>query len=112
MSEKLYKLVIFVPETHLEKVRTAICEAGAGHIGNYDYCTFVTHGIGTFRGLKGANPAIGKVGKIEEVKEARLETIVPKAKLKKVIAAMKKSHPYEEVAYDIHQLHPHPIISI
>jgi len=99
-----YKLVVFVPQDHLEKVRIAICDAGAGKIGNYDNCTFITPGIGTFRPLEGANPAIGEVGKLERVGEARLETIVLEKDLKTVIAAMKKAHPYEEVAYDLFKL--------
>ena len=101
---KKYKLVIFVPQTHLEKVRIAICEAGAGHIGNYDNCTFMSSGIGTFRPLEGANPSIGKVGKLERVGEARLETIVLEKDLQNVISAMKSAHPYEEVAYDLYSL--------
>lgn len=99
-----YKLVVFVPQTHLEKVRLAICDAGAGKIGNYDNCTFMSSGIGTFRPLEGANPKIGEVGKLERVGEARLETIVLEKDLKNVIDAMKKNHPYEEVAYDLFKL--------
>lgn len=99
-----YKLVVFVPRTHLEKVRAAICGAGAGRIGNYDNCAFISAGIGTFRALKGANPALGKIGKIKRVGEARVETIVLKKHLKNVIAAMKKAHSYEEIAYDVYKL--------
>ena len=102
MKAKYCKLVIFVPRTHLEKVRKAVCEAGAGKIGNkYDGCTFTTEGIGTFRPLKGARPFSGRAGKPAKVKEARLETIVAKKDLKKVIAAMLAIHPYEEPAYDV-----------
>lgn len=102
---KYYKLVIFVPRSHLEKVSTAICRAGAGKIGGkYDHCTFYTFGTGTFRPLSGAKPYLGKRGKIEKVREARLETIVSKKDLKKVIAAMKKAHPYEEPAFDVYRL--------
>jgi len=101
----MYKLVLFVPEKALEKVRKAICSAGAGKIGGkYDNCTFFMKGIGTFRPLKGARPNIGKVGKLEKVKEYRLETIVPGKILKKVIVAMKRAHPYEEPAYDVYPL--------
>ncbi|MBI5701556.1 hypothetical protein HZC34_06950 [Candidatus Saganbacteria bacterium] len=104
-KDTLYKLVVFVPPTHVEQVRVAVCFAGAGKIGkNYDNCAFMSPGIGTFRPLKGAKPFIGKVGQIERVGEARLETIVPKKDLKKAIAAMKKAHPYEEPAFDVYQL--------
>ena len=101
---KNYKLVVFVPQTHLEQLRLAVCNAGAGKIGKYDNCTFMTSGIGSFRPLKGAKPYQGKLGKIERVGEARLETSLPASKLKKVMAAMKKAHPYEEIAYDIYKL--------
>src|SRR5690606_30753813 len=77
-SDSLTKLVVFVPKTHLEAVREAICEAGAGHIGNYDFCTFGTTGTGTFRGGEGTDPFIGKAGKLEQADEIRLETILPR----------------------------------
>lgn len=99
---KYFKLVVFVPVKYLEPLRAAVCAAGAGRIGgHYDNCTFSASGTGTFRPLKGAKPFIGQPGKITRVKEIRLETIVPLAKLKKVVAAMKKAHPYEEPAYDL-----------
>ncbi len=101
---KNYKLVVFVPQTHLEQLRLAMCNAGAGKIGKYDNCTFMTSGIGSFRPLKGAQPYQGELDKIERVGEARLETTLPASKLKKVMAAMKKTHPYEEIAYDIYKL--------
>ncbi len=101
----LIKLVVFVPHSHLEKVRKAICSAGAGKIGGkYDNCTFYTFGTGTFRPLKGARPYLGRCGKLEKVSEARLETIVLKKDLKKVVTAMKKAHPYEEPAFDVYPL--------
>ena len=102
---KYHKLVVFVPVKKLEKVRAAICAAGAGQIGsNYDNCTFYTIGTGTFRPLKGSKPHIGKIGKLARVKEARLETIVTANGLKKVLAALIKAHPYEEPAYDVYPL--------
>jgi hypothetical protein len=102
---KYYKLVVFVPAARLEKVRTALCAAGAGKIGKrYDHCVFYSFGIGTFRPLGGAKPFIGKKGKIEKVREARLETIVAQRDLKKVVVALKKSHPYEEPAFDVYPL--------
>lgn len=103
-SGSLTKLVVFVPESHAEAVRTAIGEAGAGHIGNYDRCTFGVVGEGTFRGLEGANPFIGTPGKLETAPEVRIETVFPKGLEKQVITAMKASHPYEEVAYDLYQV--------
>jgi dinuclear metal center YbgI/SA1388 family protein len=103
-EEKLKKLVVYVPETHADAVRAAIGDAGAGHIGNYSHCTFNSRGIGTFLPEEGANPFIGEKGKLEMVEEVRIETIFPASIQRKVIQAMLKAHPYEEVAYDIYPL--------
>ncbi len=73
--EKKYKIVIFVPESHSDLLLEAIGKAGAGIIGNYSHCTFTTKGIGKFKPLNGAHPAIGEVGKLEEVLEDRIETV-------------------------------------
>ena len=98
---KLVKIVVFVPETHTNIVRKAMGDAGAGQIGNYSHCTFSSKGTGRFKSLEGANPTIGKVGEFEEVEEERIETVCSEEKLKAVIGAIKKVHPYEEVALDI-----------
>jgi hypothetical protein len=95
------KLVVYVPESHVDTVRSAICAAGAGHIGRYAECTFGVPGTGTFRPEEGAQPYIGTTGKLERVNEVRLETILPKSSLPAVLSAMISSHPYEEVAYDL-----------
>lgn len=105
--ERLYKVVVFVPEGHEDAIRNALSDAGAGHIGNYSHCTFQTAGVGTFRPLAGSNPFIGETGELERVVEIRLETIVPASKRERVIAAMQAVHPYEEVAYDIYPLANH-----
>ncbi|MBC9783198.1 Nif3-like dinuclear metal center hexameric protein [Heliobacterium chlorum] len=102
--EELVKIAVFVPAEQEGAVRQAMGYAGAGHIGNYAHCTFRTPGQGTFLPLEGTNPYIGKVGKLEEVPEVRLETIVPKKGLNRVLKAMLKAHPYEEVAYDLYPL--------
>ena len=101
---KLVKIVVFVPKTHTDIVRKAIGDAGAGRIGNYGYCSFSSDGIGRYKPLEGANPAIGEVGKFEEVQEERVECVCEKDKAKEVISAIKKVHPYEEVALDIYPL--------
>ncbi|GAW90933.1 Nif3-like dinuclear metal center hexameric protein [Calderihabitans maritimus] len=102
--EKLYKLVVFVPEGYEDRVRQAICDEGAGWIGNYSHCTFQVAGTGTFRPLEGTNPFIGETGRLEKTAEFRLETIVPQNRLPRVLQAMNESHPYEEVAYDVYPL--------
>ncbi|MFA5948189.1 MAG: YqfO family protein [Candidatus Gracilibacteria bacterium] len=104
MDFKFVKITVFVPSSHANKVRMAMAESGAGHIGNYDFCSFSTKGVGRFRGLYGAKPFIGKKGKIEKVNEEKIETICPKKILNTVIAAIKKAHPYEEPTIDIYPL--------
>jgi dinuclear metal center YbgI/SA1388 family protein len=103
-GEKLYKLVIFVPVSHAEEVREAMTGAGAGFIGNYSDCTFSIEGTGTFKGAEGCKPFIGQVGILEKANEIRIETVVPEKTLSRVINAMLKAHPYEEVAYDVYAL--------
>ena len=103
MSENV-KFVVFVPENDADKVRQAIGEAGAGKIGNYDFCSFSTKGIGRYKPTEGAVPAIGAVGKFESVAEERIEVVCPRKILEDVINAVKKVHPYEEVAFDVYPL--------
>ncbi len=100
-KEQLYKLVVFVPKKYEVRVAEALNQGGAGHIGNYSHCSFRVDGIGTFKPMKGTNPFIGELGKVEKVEETRLETIVANTDLDRVIASMLEAHPYEEVAYDV-----------
>jgi hypothetical protein len=100
----LLKLVVFVPETDADAVRTAMGEAGAGHLGDYGFCSFSQKGIGRFKPLDGANPAIGDVAELEAVEEERIETWCTREQLQAVIAAIKQVHPYEEVPIDVYPL--------
>ena len=100
----LRKLAVFVPTTHREAVANALFAAGAGQIGRYDSCAFATEGEGTFRAGKGAKPFLGKVGRLERARETRLETVFVGAKSKAVLRALRESHPYEEIAYDLYRL--------
>lgn len=102
--ETLLKLAVFVPSSHVQKVLRAVCDAGAGAIGAYSDCTFRTKGVGTFRCGAGAKPFIGKPGSYEEADEYRLETVFYEFSAGRIVAAMKKAHPYEEVAYDLYPL--------
>lgn len=102
--EPLYKLVVFVPASHKDNVLQAMFAAGAGAIGQYSHCSFQLEGTGTFMPGDGTEPFIGKQGQIERVEETRVETIVPQHVCKKVVQAMLKAHPYEEVAYDLYPL--------
>ncbi len=101
---KNVKIVVFVPESHVDMVRDVMGIAGAGKIGNYTFCSFSTKGIGRFKPGQGANPAIGKVGEYESVEEQKIEMVCERKFLKDVVTAIKKVHPYEEVALDIYQL--------
>jgi len=100
----LKKLVTFCPTDHVVKVRDAIFKAGAGHIGNYDSCSFNTNGEGTFRANDEANPFVGKVDKLHFEKEVRVETVFPGYLKSRIVSAMIQAHPYEEVAYDIYPI--------
>ncbi|MFO7863983.1 MAG: Nif3-like dinuclear metal center hexameric protein [Salinivirgaceae bacterium] len=101
MENFLFKVVVFVPHDHTEKVRSALFEAGGGAIGEYDSCSYNTSGQGTFRAGDNTNPFVGKKGELHFEDEIKIETIVPKHLLSKAISNMINAHPYEEVAYDI-----------
>ncbi|GBF75439.1 Nif3-like dinuclear metal center hexameric protein [Paenibacillus sp. 598K] len=103
-TEDLYKLVVFVPEDHQEQVREAIWRAGGGAIGEYSCCSFNSEGTGTFLPGAGTQPHIGTQGRLEQVREVKIETIVAGQLKRRVVQAMIKSHPYEEVAYDLYLL--------
>jgi dinuclear metal center YbgI/SA1388 family protein len=104
----LTKLVAFIPTSHVEVVQRALSGAGAGHIGNYDSCSFGASGQGTFRGNKDTRPFLGKSGHLTKVPETRLETILPTGLEKEVLRALFESHPYEEVAYDLYAVKQAP----
>ncbi|MBE0650300.1 MAG: Nif3-like dinuclear metal center hexameric protein [Bacteroidales bacterium] len=101
---ELNKLVVFCPQSHAEEVRNSMLDAGAGHIGNYSHCSYNTEGQGSFKAGEGADPYVGEIGKTHFENEIRIETIVPRWMISKVINAMLEVHPYEEVAYDIYPL--------
>lgn len=103
-SERLFKLVVFIPEDYFEKVKMEILDNGAGYIGNYSHTSFAMSGKGTFEPLNNSKPFIGDKGKVNEVDEVRMETIVKEDHLKHVIKSLLTVHPYEEVAYDIYPL--------
>lgn len=103
-GRRLLKVVVFVPEAAADDVAKAMAEAGAGHIGDYADCAFMTAGTGTFRPLEGSEPFVGTVGELERVAEMRIETVVEGPRLDRVLAAMIEAHPYEEVAYDVYAL--------
>ena len=99
-----YKLVIFVPIDHKERVKDACFKAGAGKLGQYDRCSFEVQGFEQFRACAGATPFIGEIGENTIVGEARVEMVCEKKYLKDTILAMKQAHPYEEPAYDVFKM--------
>lgn len=96
-----YKLVVYVPPGHADPLKEAMAEAGAGRIGNYSHCFWQVAGTGQYRPEQGANPYQGSVGQEERVEEFRVEGVVPQSRLGPVLEAMRKAHPYEEIAYDL-----------
>ena len=104
LSQNQVKLIVFVPETHLNNVAEAIHNAGGGVIGEYSNCSFRTCGTGVFKGSDLSKPLIGKKQVLETVEEIKFEAVVDKWNLDQVISSMKIAHPYEEVAFDIYPL--------
>jgi hypothetical protein len=103
---KIYKVIVYVPATSADKIRDVLGTSGAGKTtsGKYDYASFSSRGVGRFRPLKGANPTIGVIDKMEEVEEERIETVVEEYYLKDVLEAVRKAHPYEEPGIDVIEL--------
>ncbi|WP_339857714.1 YqfO family protein [Pseudohongiella acticola] len=97
----MYKLCFFVPEDHLEAVKDAIFEAGAGRIGDYDRCCWQTAGQGQFRPLAGASPFVGQHETLARVTEFKVELVCDEAHIRSAVAALKLAHPFEEPAYDV-----------
>ena len=99
-----YKLVVYVPIENAGEVRKAIGSAGGGQLGKYSDCSFSIRGTGRFKPGQGASPHVGKVGKSESVEEERIEITLDAKVVGNVISAMKRVHPYDEVAYDLYPL--------
>ena len=103
-KKNLLKLIVFVPQSHSELVAEALFNSGAGHIGNYKNCSFITTGVGSFLPLSNSNPFKGEKDKVENLNESKIEVILPDYLISDVIQSMKDAHPYEEIAYDVLQL--------
>ena len=101
MAAQLFKLEVYVPQEDFEVLDNAILAAGAGKIGNYQDCHFRTLGTGTFRPNEKANPHLGSAGQRESVQEFKMEYVVEASIVSAVLHAMRKAHPYEEVAYQL-----------
>jgi len=104
----MYKLTVYIPATHLEAVKTALFEAGAGRQGAYDRCAWQALGQGQFQPLAGSSPYLGKAGAVETVAEYRVEMLCPEERAAAVARALRAAHPYEEPAFDFVRLEAVP----
>jgi len=102
-ENNIYRINVYVPESHLDEVKAALFAAGAGKIGDYDSCCWQTKGQGQFRPLEGSAPYIGQTGKVETVEEYKLEMVCAAENVKAALVSMIQAHPYEEPAYDVYQ---------
>jgi hypothetical protein len=100
----VYKLSFFVPDSHVDRVKSAVFAAGGGRIGDYDHCAWQVKGLGQFRPLNGSQPFIGQTGQVEQVEEWKVELVVANELIRLVVAALKQSHPYETPAYEVWRL--------
>lgn len=102
--DRLLKLVVFIPGGYENQLLEVLAAAGAGSLGCYSHSSFRAPGTGTFMPLEGSVPFIGQRGRLEQVDEIRLETILPASRREAVEQALLKAHPYEEPAYDFYPL--------
>ena len=100
----MYKLCVYVPESHLEAVKQALFATGAGRIGDYDSCCWQVAGQGQFRPLAGSSPFIGRTDQVETVAEYKVELVCADEYIADAVAALKRAHPYEEPAYQVWRL--------
>jgi hypothetical protein len=101
----MYQISFYVPKQQLEIVKNSMFAAGAGRYKNYEHCAWQTPGVGQFKPIEQAQPAIGKINQLEQIEEYKVEMVCTEENLHQVIKAMKKTHPYEEVAYAIIKMH-------
>ena len=101
----MFKVVFFVPHTHVDEVKVAVFDAGAGRLGAYDFASWQTRGIGQFRPLPESDPFLGDHGRVEHVDEWRVEVICPEAALPDVLRSLIEAHPYEEPAYEAYRVY-------
>lgn len=97
----MFMLCFHVPDTHVEKVKNAIFNAGAGVLGNYSHCSWQVLGQGQFKPLEGSKAFIGNINQIESVAEYKVETVCADDCIHAVVDALKKAHPYETPSYQI-----------
>ena len=104
-SERLYKIVTFVPPEFREQVLDAMFAAGAGHTGSYSHTSYRVAGTGGFEPGPGTHPFVGEENAMTTVAEDRIETIVSGRDLASALKALRETHPYEEPAVDVFEEH-------
>lgn len=97
----MYKISFLVPTTHVETVKTAMFNQGAGVIGHYKHCAWQVLGEGQFMPDEKARPFIGKKDEITRAPEYYVHMVCTDEVINSVIAALKEAHPYEEPAFDV-----------
>lgn len=97
----MYQLIFYVPESHLEIVKSALFNAGAGRIGDYEHCAWQTLGSGQFRPLSSSTPFIGSIDQLESLEEYKVEMVCEAGAIKQVLQALLISHPYQTPAYSV-----------
>ena len=100
----MYKLSFYIPESHLETVKTALFTAGAGKINGYQQCAWQVRGEGQFKPLTGSQPFLGKTEQLEKLVEYKVEMVCADTDIKNVILALLENHPYEQPAYAVHKI--------
>ena len=101
MSQSLCKLEIFLPETHLPALQTALREVDAGHIGRYDCCLSYSRVTSCWRPLEGTSPYLGRPGEVSTEPELKVEVTCPAERADLTVAAVKAVHPYEEPVINV-----------
>lgn len=107
INGELYKLIFYVPTADAERVKCSIFKTGAGSIGHYSHCSWETEGIGQFKPLDGSNPTIGHHNTLEKVPELKVEILCTSNNIKDAVISLRKSHPYEEPAYEVISIQNH-----
>ena len=100
----MYQLIFYVPETHLEQIKTALFNAGAGKMHGYEHCAWQTRGEGQFKPLAGSEPFLGQIGQLETLTEYKVEMVCDDACIKNVLLALVKHHPYQQPAYAVYKI--------
>ena len=101
MEWSFFKLEIFIPQTHFQKLQAALQQVDAGHIGNYDSCLSYSEVTGTWRPLEGTHPYSGEQGKVSAELEYKVDVTIRAAQLDETLAAVRAVHPYEEPVINV-----------